>query len=107
MKLIPQLLTWMALLTASGNAFAPTATTGRRTGTTVVVVSMGLFDGIMDFFSEEAKAKREEEKQRILEEQEEAYREVLERRRNPEKMDQYMAERKERLNKFNPNSKEE
>ena len=61
---------------------------------------MGLFDGITDFFSEEAQAKRAEEKQRLIEEQEEAYREVLARRRNPEMMDEYMEDRKERLKGF-------
>lgn len=61
---------------------------------------MGLFDNFKEYFSEEAKAKREAEKQRMIEEQEEAYREVLARRRNPEKMEEYMDERKERLSKY-------
>ena len=52
-----------------------------------MVAEMGLFDGIKDYFSDEAKAKREAEKQRMLEEQEEAYREVLARRRSPEMME--------------------
>ena len=92
-----QFLTWVTLFAAAAVAFAPT--TG-RTPPPPTMLSMGLFDGIMDYFSDEAKAEREAEKQRIIEEQEEAYREVLARRRNPEAMDQYMEERKERLIKF-------
>lgn len=95
MKLIQHILACIALLAATGAAFAPSPVQ-RQT----VVMNMGLFDGIKEYFSEEARAKREEEKQRMLEEQEAAYREVLERRRNPEKMDEYMEERKERLSKF-------
>ena len=97
MKLIQHILALVALCACTASAFAPTTTTTRASHT---VASMGLFDGITDYFSEEAKAKREAEKQRLLEEQEEAYREVLARRRNPEKMEEYMENRKERLQGF-------
>lgn len=97
MKLIQQFLTF-ALFATTASAFAPAATTSSRTPRTIA--AMGLFDGLMDYFSDEAKAKREEEKQRLIEEQEEAYREVLARRRNPELMDEYMEDRKERLMKY-------
>eukprot|EP00977_Amphora_coffeiformis_P003219 scaffold597_cov176-Amphora_coffeaeformis.AAC.25 len=97
-KFIQQILVFVAVCAATASAFAPaTMSTPRSTAT---VASMGLFDGIMDYFSDEAKAKREAEKQRMIEEQEEAYREVLERRRNPELMEDYMEERKERLQGF-------
>lgn len=98
MKLIQQFLALAALFAATASAFAPAASS--RCSSPRTIASMGLFDGLMDYFSDEAKAKREEEKQRLIEEQEEAYREVLARRRNPEAMDQYMEDRKERLMKY-------
>ena len=66
----------------------------------VVVCSMGLFDGIKDMFNEDAQREREEARQRQLDEQEAIQREMLERRRNPDKMQEYMNDRKERLQKF-------
>lgn len=65
-----------------------------------VVRSMGLFDDIKDMFSEEAKKSREEERQRAIDEQEAMQREILERRRNPDKMAKYFEDRKERLKTF-------
>ena len=50
-------------------------------------LSMGLFD----FFSEEAKQAREEKRRREIAEQEEMQRQILERRRNPEAMEEYEA----------------
>jgi hypothetical protein len=50
-------------------------------------VNMGLFD----FFSEEAKQKREAQRQREIDEQERAQMEILERRENPKKMEEYEA----------------
>ena len=47
--------------------------------------------GLFDFFSEDARREREERKQREIEEQEELQREILARRSNPEKMDEYQA----------------
>ena len=79
MKLIQQFLTLVALYAVTVSAFAPV--TSSRGSSPRTIASMGLFDGLMDYFSDEAKAKREEEKQRLIEEQEEAYREVLARRR--------------------------
>lgn len=87
--LIQRLFTFAALVACTVTAFAPATPCCRSpravvvtpTAPTTVVLSMGLFDGIMDYFSEEAKAKRAEEKERMIEEQEEAFREVLERRR--------------------------
>uniref|UniRef100_A0A7S1FQB4 Uncharacterized protein n=1 Tax=Corethron hystrix TaxID=216773 RepID=A0A7S1FQB4_9STRA len=47
--------------------------------------------GLFDFFSEDAKKEREERKQREIDEQERLQREIIARRRNPEKMDEYEA----------------
>lgn len=109
MKLIQQSLALITVFGLTVSAFAPATTSSSRASLTPPppCLRMGLFDGIMDYFSDEAKAKREEEKQRMLDEQEAAYREVLERRRSPELMDEYMEERKERLSKFTPKSEKE
>ncbi|KAL7569095.1 hypothetical protein ACA910_016930 [Epithemia clementina (nom. ined.)] len=65
-----------------------------------IVRSMGLLDDMKLVFGEEGKKKREEKRQREIDEQEAIQREILERRRNPEKMQQYFDDRKERLKKF-------
>lgn len=52
-----------------------------------VVLSMGLFD----FFSEDARKEREAKKQAEIEEQERLQKEILKRRANPEKMEEYQA----------------
>lgn len=48
-------------------------------------ISMGLFD----FFSEEAKQKRENQKRKEREEQERLQKAIMERRKNPELMEEY------------------
>eukprot|EP00585_Thalassiosira_rotula_P024570 CAMPEP_0196233276 /NCGR_PEP_ID=MMETSP0913-20130531/3724_1 /TAXON_ID=49265 /ORGANISM="Thalassiosira rotula, Strain GSO102" /LENGTH=120 /DNA_ID=CAMNT_0041514057 /DNA_START=13 /DNA_END=375 /DNA_ORIENTATION=- len=55
--------------------------------TSTTVCSMGLFD----FFSEDARKEREERKQREVEEQERYQREIIARRSNPDKMEEYEA----------------
>lgn len=47
--------------------------------------------GLFDFFNEDARKEREERKQREVEEQERYQREIIARRSNPEKMDEYEA----------------
>jgi len=47
--------------------------------------------GLFDFFSAEARKEREEQRQREIEEQERRQRLIIERRRNPEKMEEYEA----------------
>lgn len=47
--------------------------------------------GLFDFFSEDARKEREERKQREIEEQERLQREIIARRSNPEKMEEYEA----------------
>lgn len=54
-------------------------------GSTSTARSMGLFD----FFSDEARQAREEKKQREFEEQERLQKAIMERRRNPDKMEEY------------------
>lgn len=53
--------------------------------------SSSLQMGLFDFFSPEARKEREEQKQREIEEQERRQRLIMERRRNPEKMEEYEA----------------
>ena len=45
--------------------------------------------GFLDFFSEESRKEREEQRQREIEEQEALQAAIMERRRNPEKMEEY------------------
>ena len=45
--------------------------------------------GLFDMFSKEAQEKREAKKRAIIEEQERLQKEIMERRRNPEKMEEY------------------
>jgi hypothetical protein len=45
--------------------------------------------GLLDFFSEEARQKREEQKRREREEQERLQKAIMERRKNPELMEEY------------------
>ena len=47
--------------------------------------------GIFDYFSEDARKAREEKKERIYAEQEALQREIIARRSNPEKMEEYEA----------------
>jgi len=54
--------------------------------------------GLFDFFSEDARKEREARKQREIEEQEALQREIQERRRNPEAMEEYEAKVKVRRN---------
>lgn len=45
--------------------------------------------GLFDMFSKEAQAERERKKRLVIEEQERLQKEIMERRRNPEKMEEY------------------
>mmetsp|Transcript_49205 Transcript_49205/g.55755 ORF Transcript_49205/g.55755 Transcript_49205/m.55755 type:complete len:256 (-) Transcript_49205:314-1081(-) len=57
-----------------------------------MVLSMGFFENLKIIFSEEGKANKAAWEKEQREEQEAAMREMLERRRNPEKMEQYEQE---------------
>lgn len=45
--------------------------------------------GLLDMFSKEAKEERDRKKRMAVEEQERLQKEIMERRRNPEKMEEY------------------
>lgn len=85
MKLIATVLV-LAASTQSASAFvvAPPSN-GAMTRTSPL--QMGLFD----FFSAEAKKEREDRKNREIEEQEKLQKEIMERRNNPAKMEEYEA----------------
>jgi hypothetical protein len=71
---------------AQSSAFVLAPQSGATTKT-----SFSLQMGLFDFFSEEEKQKREQKKNREIEEQERFQMEIVERRRNPEKMEEYEA----------------
>merc|ERR1712157_414572 len=64
------------------------------TSTSPSSLEMGLFD----FFSAEAREKRELKRQKEIEEQERLQMAILERRSNPEKMEEYEAKIQQRRN---------
>jgi hypothetical protein len=71
---------------AQSSAFVVAPRCGAMTKT-----SSSLQMGLFDFFSAEEKKKREDKKNREVEEQERFQNEIIERRRNPEKMEEYDA----------------
>lgn len=64
------------------------SSSSRHTMSSVGNLQMGLFD----FFSEEARQARKEAEEARKREEEEAFQAMMERRRNPEKMEEYEAE---------------
>lgn len=86
MKIIATLI---AITTAaqSSSAFV----VGPRSNAMVTKATAPLQMGILDFFSEDARKAREEQKQQEVEEQERLQRQIMDRRRNPEKMEEYEA----------------
>lgn len=92
--------TFMPLLVAALSAKSITAfttnpiTSQLQSAVTSTARPMGLFD----FFSEDARKEREERKQREVEEQERYQREIIARRSNPQKMEEYEAKVRVRRN---------
>jgi succinate dehydrogenase/fumarate reductase flavoprotein subunit len=85
-----RVLSTVAFLSAAASCAAFTVLPGQNavgSATPSSAVSMGMFD----FFSAEAKEERQLKKQREVEEQERLQEAIMERRRNPEKMDEYEA----------------
>ena len=87
---LPLLLALVAILVLpdhQSSAFAPMVSSSRSIATeqSSSALSMGLFD----MFSKEAQAERERKKRLVIEEQERLQKEIMERRRNPEKMEEY------------------
>lgn len=73
--------------TLSASAFVSSSQCQQKAVVSSTARPMGLFD----FFSEDARKEREERKQREIEEQERLQREIIARRSNPEKMEEYEA----------------
>ena len=84
MKIISALI--VAAVTAQSSAFVVPST-----GSSAVASSTSMQMGLLDFFSEDARKEREARKQAEIEEQERLQREIIERRKNPEKMEEYEA----------------
>jgi hypothetical protein len=74
-------------IAASAKAFSILPQQNSAVSLSSTQVSMGLFD----FFSDEAKEKRELKKRQEVEEQERMQKVIMDRRRNPEKMEEYEA----------------
>ncbi|KAL7523328.1 hypothetical protein ACHAXR_000127 [Thalassiosira sp. AJA248-18] len=86
---ITKSLTVIAIGAQTASAFMTPPVCQQRAvaASTTTARPMGLFD----FFSEDARKEREERKQREVEEQERYQREIIARRSNPEKMEEYEA----------------
>ena len=79
------IVVFVVAITMNGcSAFSTTPATVTTTG-----LQMGLFDGIFGGGDPELKAKKERQKQAKIREQERLQKEILDRRRNPEKMEEY------------------
>ena len=85
MKLFTSIIAAVAIQSSSAFVMGPQCQ--RTISATSTQQSMGLFD----FFSEDARKEREARKQAEIEEQERLQREIIARRRNPEKMEEYEA----------------
>lgn len=86
MKIIATLIA-ITTTAQSSSAFV----VGPRSNAMVTKATAPLQMGILDFFSEDARKAREEQKQQEVEEQERLQRQIMDRRRNPEKMEEYEA----------------
>ena len=87
---LPLIVALMAILVLpdhESSAFAPMVSSARSLATeqSSSALSMGLFD----MFSKEAREERERKKRLVIEEQERLQKEIMDRRRNPEKMEEY------------------
>mmetsp|Transcript_44063 Transcript_44063/g.93812 ORF Transcript_44063/g.93812 Transcript_44063/m.93812 type:complete len:121 (-) Transcript_44063:250-612(-) len=76
-----------ALGAQSATSFTTTLNCKPKAAISSTARSMGLFD----FFSDDARKERDERKQREIEEQERLQREIIARRSNPAKMEEYEA----------------
>ena len=95
---ISSIATILLVLASPVSSFAPLPpSTAQSVSSSSTAVRLG---GIFDFFSEEARAAREEKRQREIEEQEKAQAEILEMRVNPEKRAEYDARVKARRSAY-------
>lgn len=102
----------LLLLVATATAFAPlsrtttlhesssTGSSSSPSSTPTVSRTSVITYGLFDFFSQEARDKRAAENERLKDEQEEAQRQILERRLNPDKEADYYAQVVKRRSKF-------
>ena len=87
MKVFASIAAVVAVQSLSASAFVASPQCQQKAVVSSSARPMGLFD----FFSEDARKEREERKQREIEEQEKLQREIIARRSNPEKMEEYEA----------------
>eukprot|EP00537_Pseudo-nitzschia_pungens_P012305 CAMPEP_0172388704 /NCGR_PEP_ID=MMETSP1061-20121228/5750_1 /TAXON_ID=37318 /ORGANISM="Pseudo-nitzschia pungens, Strain cf. pungens" /LENGTH=140 /DNA_ID=CAMNT_0013118665 /DNA_START=42 /DNA_END=464 /DNA_ORIENTATION=+ len=92
---IPLLFAMVAVLVVPEqqcSAFAPVATSASSSltaSTSSSSSSSALSMGLLDMFSKEAREERERKKRAEIAEQERLQKEIMERRRNPKKMEEY------------------
>mmetsp|Transcript_29685 Transcript_29685/g.48989 ORF Transcript_29685/g.48989 Transcript_29685/m.48989 type:complete len:192 (+) Transcript_29685:61-636(+) len=80
----------VGVMLSTGDAFVVPQNVGPRSATTTSV-SMSIFDDLKLIFSDEGKKNRADCDRRDLDEMQAAQQQILERRRNPEKMKEYDA----------------
>jgi len=88
--LVLALVTVLILPDHESLAFAPVVfPSSSSSPTSTAASSSALAMGLFDAFSKEAREERERKKRMVVEEQERMQKEIMDRRRNPEKMDEY------------------
>ena len=85
MRAVSAILLCATIGSASAFVVGPSTTKMMKVESSSSSLEMGLFD----FFSEEARQKREAKRRREIEEQERLQKAIMERRKNPEKMEEY------------------
>ena len=90
---IPLVLALLAVLVLpehQSSAFAPAAISSSPVAAAEASSSSSALSmGLLDMFSKEAREERERKKRLVIEEQERLQKEIMDRRRNPEKMEEY------------------
>jgi len=90
---IPLVLALLAVLVLpehQSSAFAPAAiSSSSPVAVAEASSSSAMSMGLLDMFSKEAREERERKKRLVIEEQERLQKEIMDRRRNPEKMEEY------------------
>eukprot|EP00529_Nitzschia_sp_RCC80_P035043 CAMPEP_0113492990 /NCGR_PEP_ID=MMETSP0014_2-20120614/28360_1 /TAXON_ID=2857 /ORGANISM="Nitzschia sp." /LENGTH=120 /DNA_ID=CAMNT_0000386837 /DNA_START=279 /DNA_END=641 /DNA_ORIENTATION=+ /assembly_acc=CAM_ASM_000159 len=71
------------------DGFMVTSPTTTTTSSTKATTNTQLEMGFFDFFNDDARKEREEKKRKIVEEQERLQKAIMERRRNPDLMEEY------------------
>ncbi|VEU38870.1 unnamed protein product [Pseudo-nitzschia multistriata] len=89
LKFLVALVVVAVLSGRESSAFAPVSTPSCALSTSSSSSSSALSMGLFDMFSKEAKEERERKKKAEIAEQERLQKEIIERRRNPKKMEEY------------------